>query len=322
MAPAADMDVVEVAAGVHACLRPDRGLGWSNSGLIAAGGGLVVDTFWDLPSTQTAMDRYAEILPRPARRLVNTHHNGDHCWGNQLYAQAGTEIIGHRRCAEHMTAEASPELFQDLVEADPAALEPPLAAFARALSAFDFRDITLTPPTVLLGDEGTEIDLDGTLVRIVYLGPAHTAGDVVVHLPESGVVFTGDLLFHRCTPIGWEGTTGQWVRALETIASWGPEVVVPGHGPLADVDALLTMRDYLRYVRAEAEAGFEAGLTPLACAEGIDLGPVFGRWNEPERLAFGVHRAYRELRGDPWDTPVDVMAVFADMAALQDRFER
>jgi len=316
------MDVVEVAAGVHACLRPDRGLGWSNSGLIAAGGGMVVDTFWDLPSTRAAMARYAEILTEPARRLVNTHHNGDHCWGNQLYAEVGTEIIGHHQCARMMTREASPEFFRDLTEADPATLDAPLDGFARALSVFDFRDITITPPTTLLGDEGAELDLDGTRVQLVYLGPAHTAGDVVVHLPDAGVVFTGDLLFHQCTPIGWEGTTDQWVTALETIASWGSPVIVPGHGPLADVDALFAVRDYLRYVRAEAEVGFAAGLTPLACAQRIDLGPVYGAWNEPERLAFGVHRAYRELRGDPWDTPVDSMAVFADVAALRPRFGR
>ncbi|TMA72008.1 MAG: MBL fold metallo-hydrolase, partial [Deltaproteobacteria bacterium] len=47
-------------------------------------GGLVVDTFWDLPHTRQMIETYARVWRRPARRVVNTHHNGDHCWGNQL----------------------------------------------------------------------------------------------------------------------------------------------------------------------------------------------------------------------------------------------
>jgi cyclase len=268
------------------------------------------------------MDRFAEVLPDTPRRVVNTHHNGDHCWGNQLYAEAGSEIIGHRRCVEHFTKEASPEYFQGLLDADRSTLPPTLAGFAEALSVFDFNGITLTPPTTIIDDDGLDLDLDGTTARLIYLGPAHTAGDTVVHLPGEGVVFTGDLLFHQCTPVGWEGTTEQWIVALDALIALEPAVVVPGHGPLATVDGLVDLREYLRYVRTEARAGFAAGLSPLECAQGIEIGPPCDGWTEPERLAFGVHRTYREERGDPWDTPLDVMAVFADVAALRARFAR
>lgn len=309
------MELIEVAPGVHACLQPDRGLGWSNSGLVAAGGGLVVDTFWDLPRTREAMARYAEVLGGDvARRLVNSHHNGDHCYGNQLYAEAGTEIIGHRVCAEHLGGDAGPEVLQSLASSDPASLPPGFRPFARALRDFDFTGIVPTPPTTLLDDE-LRIDLGSTEAVVTYLGPAHTAGDVIVHLPAEGVVFTGDLLFHECTPIGWEGTSARWCEALEHIAALEPAVVVPGHGPLATVEGVLAMRDYLAYVFEEASESFAAGRTPLEAALRIELGPYAG-WNEPERLAFNVHRAYRELRGEPWETTVDLGAVLADMAAL------
>ena len=86
------MELVELAPSVYACLQEDRGLGCSNSGLVAAGGGLVVDTFWDLPHTRDLIATYARVRPEPARRVVNTHRNGDHCWGNQLFPEA--EIIG------------------------------------------------------------------------------------------------------------------------------------------------------------------------------------------------------------------------------------
>jgi glyoxylase-like metal-dependent hydrolase (beta-lactamase superfamily II) len=311
------MELVEVGPNVHALLQPDRGLGWSNSGLITGDGGVVVDTFWDLPRTQRAMDLYAEKLPGgPARRVVNTHHNGDHCWGNKLYADAGAEIIGHRRCAEFMSRE-DPTLLQRLATADPDSLPPHLRGFARALSAYDFTGVEICPPTTLVDDGGATLDVGGREVRLLSLGPAHTAGDVAVHLPDAGVVFTGDLLFNQCTPIGWEGTAAQWMSALETLAALDCPTVVPGHGPLGTSDDLLAMRDYLGYVFDEARRHFEAGRTPLEASKLIELGPYAG-WNEPERLAFNVHRAYRELRGGSWDEPVEMAAVWQDIAALAD----
>jgi glyoxylase-like metal-dependent hydrolase (beta-lactamase superfamily II) len=313
------MELTEVAPSVYACLQPDLGLGYSNSGFVDRGGGLVVDTFWDLPRTSELIRSYSTVSDRAPARLVNTHHNGDHCWGNQLFADLGTEIIGHRLCAQYFTTEASPELFVSLCERSDDELGT-LAGFARGLRRFDFRDIRLTPPTTLI-DGDTDLDLDGTSVRLLYVGPAHTAGDVVVHLPDHGVVFTGDILFAECTPIGWEGTFANWIGALERLEGLEPDVVVPGHGPVTDVAGLRGLREYLDYVRREARAHFDAGRSTLDAARGIELGPYAG-WTEPERLAFQVDRAYREFRGEAWDQPVETGRIFAEVAALRDEYAR
>lgn len=307
------MELTPVADDVYACLQPDKGLGWSNSGLIGRGQGLVVDTFWDLPRTRQAMDLFAGVIPHVPARLVNTHHNGDHCWGNQLYAEAGSEIIGHRLCASHMGGDAPPSLLQALgTDPDP---PPHLRFMADALSQFDFADIELTPPATLLDDE-LVLDLDGLEARVLYVGPAHTAGDVIVHLPESGVVFAGDILFHQCTPIGWEGTNANWVAALDTIDSLDPSVVVPGHGPLATVEGVRDLRAYLVYVHGEARTHYDAGHAVLDAAKAIDLGP-YAEWNEPERIIFNLERSYREFRGGDWNETVDLASVAPDVAALQ-----
>lgn len=308
------MQLTQLTEDVYACLQPDLGLGYSNSGYVDDGGGLVVDTFWDLPRTAELKRHYAQVRPDPPARLVNTHHNGDHCWGNQVFAELGTEIIGHRLCADYFRREASPELFQNLC-ATPDEDLGQLAGFVHGLRRFDFRDIVLTPPTTVI-DGDTELDLGGRRADLLYVGPAHTAGDVVVHLPDDGVLFTGDVLFNQCTPIGWEGTFANWIGALHRLEALEPAVVVPGHGPVTDVDGLRGMREYLEYVRREADAGYDAGLSPLETAKGIELGPYAG-WTEPERLAFQVHRAYRERDGRPWDEPVDVTTVFADVATLR-----
>jgi glyoxylase-like metal-dependent hydrolase (beta-lactamase superfamily II) len=271
----------------------------------------VVDTFWDLPHTRALIATYARVWKAPARRVVNTHRNGDHCWGNQLFE--GAEIIGHRTCAQAFDTER-PEQMQMLRNAA-ASPNPAIAALAQALAGWDFSGIQLTPPTTLI-DDRLALDLDGVAVELLHVGPAHTAGDVIVHLPAQRVVFTGDVLFRLCTPIGWEGTFERWIGALDQIIALNPAVVVPGHGPLCGVEGPREMKAYLQYVRSESKRFFDAGLSPLDAAKRIDLGP-YASWTEPERLLFNVNRAYRELRGEPFDAPIDLMTTFAGMHELR-----
>ena len=311
------MELRQLSDRAWACLQPDLGLGYSNSGFVDAGGGVVVDTFWDLPRTVELQRHYEQVSAKPPTRLVNTHHNGDHCWGNQLFANAGTEIIGHRLCAEYFDREASPGMFVRLCAMADDDLDE-LAGFVRGLRHFDFRDIELTPPTTII-DGDVELDVAETRVNLLYVGPAHTAGDVVVHLPDEGVLYAGDVLFNQCTPIGWQGTFANWIDALRRLEDLEPSVVVPGHGPVGDVMGLRGMREYLEYVHREARAGYDAGLSTLDAAKRIDLGPYAG-WTEPERLAFQVDRAYREFQGRAWDEPVDTTKVFAEVAALRAQF--
>ena len=306
------MKLEEIAKNVYACLQVDKGLGWSNSGFINSDGGLVIDTFWDLPHTRQLIEQYARVWHKPVQRLLNTHHNGDHCWGNQLFTEA--EIIGHRQCAANINKE-NPERLQSLKDASRINGDPYLVDLAEALSEWDFSDIQPTPPTTLI-DERLELNLDGILTHLIYVGPAHTSGDVIAHLPEQKIVFTGDILFRLCTPIGWDGTYDGWIAALEYIVSLQPDVVVPGHGPLCDVNGVKEMKNYLVYVRQEARQCFDRGLSIQEAAKQIDLG-VYASWTEPERILFSLDRAYREFRGEPFDAPIDSTTLFRGMFELR-----
>src|SRR5689334_8543253 len=150
------MQLEEIAENVYACLQVDKGLGWSNSGFINSGGGLVIDTFWDLPHTRQLIEQYARVWQKPTQRLLNTHHNGDHCWGNQLFTDA--EIIGHRQCAAAFGKDAAPGMLQGM-KALAASNDPALATFAAGLEPWDFSGIELTPPTTLV-DDRLALDLD------------------------------------------------------------------------------------------------------------------------------------------------------------------
>lgn len=304
------MELHQIARDIYACLQEERGLGTSNSGLVNRGGGLVIDTFWDLPHTRQLLESYSSVCSGPVRRVLNTHRNGDHCWGNQLFE--GAEILGHRSCAAAFGLE-NPTVMQMLRNATDSQ-EPAVAALARSLSEWDFSGIELRPPSTLI-DDRLVLDLDGVPVHLVHVGPAHTAGDIIAHLPEQGVVFAGDVVFRLCTPVGWEGTTERWVQALDEIIELRPAVIVPGHGPLCGVEGAREMRAYLAYVRDEAERFFRSGQTAAEAARRIDLGP-YASWNHPERLVANVERVYRELRGDPFDAPIDTARIFREMFEL------
>jgi len=297
----------ELGRDVYACMQEEKGLGTSNSGLVNRGGGLVVDTFWDLPHTRDMIAQYARVWRAPARRVVNTHHNGDHAWGNQLFPDA--ELIGHRRCAEAFGRER-PEMMQ-MLRNQAGSDSPVLRALAAKLADWDFTGVMPTPPTTLI-DDRLDLDLDGIRIELRWVGPAHTAGDVIAWLPKERIVFTGDVLFRLCTPIGWDGTFDGWIAALDAIVALDPKVVVPGHGPLCGVEGPREMREYLAYVRAECGKLFAAGVPAIEAAKKIDLGP-YAAWTEPERIVFQVERAYREIQGVAYDAPLDVNLLFAGM---------
>jgi glyoxylase-like metal-dependent hydrolase (beta-lactamase superfamily II) len=309
------MKLHQVAKDVYACIVEDRGWGWSNSGLVNRGGGLVVDTLMDVKHTRKVLDLYATVRPDRADRLVNTHDNADHCWGNQLFKDA--EIIGHRLCAEMMQKGLQPAAMEAMKNLpDPS---PGVRWFAEDVAEFDFSEVEVTPPNRLL-DERLDLDLDGTPCEVIYLGPAHTACDVVVNLPDERVLFTGDLLFRLCTPIGWDGTFEGWVGAVDRMIAMRPDVVVPGHGPLSDVDGLREFRAYLGYVKSESKRFFDRGLSELEAAKRIDLGP-YADWTQPERLVFNVARAYRECRGEPWDAPSNPIELMDRAVELRAHWE-
>jgi glyoxylase-like metal-dependent hydrolase (beta-lactamase superfamily II) len=301
----------DVGAGCYAWLQPDGSWGWSNAGLVCDGGAsLLVDTLFDLRLTREMLDGMRRAVPAAAQIdvLVNTHANGDHCYGNELVA--GARIVASKACAEEM-GHVPPSTLAALVKnAD--ALGEAGAFFRHAFGAFEFEGITPTPPSETFSGE-LRLRVGAKEARLVEVGPAHTRGDVVVEIPGDGVVFTGDILFIDGHPIMWEGPVGNWIRACDAICAMRPAVVVPGHGPLTDVAGVARMRDYLVYIRDEARLRYEAGLSVREAARDISLAD-YASWGDAERIAVNVASLYREF-GDP-SPPPGPLELFGLMAEL------
>jgi cyclase len=170
------------------------------------------------------------------------------------------------------------------------------------------------PPTTLF-DERHVLELGGVEVHLIYLGPAHQVGDVIVHVPSEGVVFAGDLLFNQSTPMGWVGSYQQFHAALDQILALEPVSIVPGHGPVCGVDEVKDEEGYFRHVYDESRKYFYQGLSSKDAATRIDLGR-YADWKAPTRLVINVERAYREFRDEPTDAPWDLPKIFDGMYHL------
>jgi glyoxylase-like metal-dependent hydrolase (beta-lactamase superfamily II) len=300
----------EVGDRVWAYLQPDGGWGWSNAGLVTGDGdSLLIDTLFDLKLTREMLDSMARVTPaaESIRTVVNTHANGDHCYGNSLVARA--EIIASTRCADEMKA-LPPSRLADMVRAAPDLGE--VGAFvARIFGPFTFDGIELALPTTTFDGE-MEIRVGARRVRLIEVGPAHTEGDVIVHLPDDGVVFTGDILFHGGHPVVWAGPVANWVAACDRLMALGAETVVPGHGPLAGNGAVADLKEYLEYLTREAKIRHEGGMTPLEAARDIDMSAYAG-WGESERLVVNIHALYHDFGAD---LAGDTISLFDDMTQL------
>jgi cyclase len=301
----------EVADRVWAYLQPDGGWGWSNAGLVTDGSeALLVDTLFDLRLTAEMLESMRMVTAGGTiGTVVNTHANGDHCFGNALLA--GADIVSSSRCAEEM-AQLPPSALAALMRAAPTMGEAG-AFVSRIFAPFDFEGIPLTLPTATFEGE-LELRVGARTVRLIEVGPAHTAGDVVAYLPADGVVFTGDILFHGGHPIVWAGPVSNWIAACDRILALQPSVVVPGHGPLATTAAVSDLKGYFELLTREARPRFEAGMAPLDAARDIDLGPYAG-WGEGERLVANVNALYRDFGAD---VAADAVTLLGEMAVWAD----
>ena len=228
-----DKGLIEIADGVFAYLQPDGGWGWSNAGLVAGEGeSLLVDTLFDLKLTQDMLDEMAPVIEtNPIANLVNTHANGDHCYGNQLVS--GAEVIASDASAAEME-ELPPSMLAAMMEADFG--EVTNGYLRESFGAFTFTGIEPPRPTMTFSGD-MALDTGGRAAQLIEVGPAHTAGDVLVHLPEDSVIFTGDILFIEGTPLVWNGPIQNWIDACARIVDFGCDAIVPGHGPMTDLMA-------------------------------------------------------------------------------------
>jgi glyoxylase-like metal-dependent hydrolase (beta-lactamase superfamily II) len=304
----------ELGGGCYAYLQPNGSWGWSNSGLITSDGeSLLVDTLFDLKLTREMLETMRRAEQKAAARigtLVNTHSNGDHCFGNELVA--GAEIIASKACAEEMAHDGGAKPLADLKRNAAVAGEAG-AFFAEIFAPFDFDGINVAMPTLTF-ERRMERRVGNKTVALIEVGPAHTRGDVLVHVPSDRIIYTGDILFVDGHPIIWAGPVQNWVNACQLIIDSDVDVVVPGHGPITDKGGAAAMKGYLEYITREARKRYDAGMPIFDAAQDISFAD-YSSWGDAERIAVNVASLYREFSGGKIKS--GVVELFGMMAKLK-----
>ncbi|WP_406134658.1 MBL fold metallo-hydrolase [Streptomyces sp. NBC_01089] len=286
-----DGRLTEVGDGVLAYVQPDGGWCLNNAGLLLGGGqSALVDTVATQARALNLRRQVLGVTRRPPRLLVNTHFHGDHTFGNFVFPEA--VVVGHERAR---------------TEAEAAGLH-----LAGLWPDVRWGDLEVVVPQVTYQERMT-LRVGPVRAELLHVGPAHTTGDTVVWLPRQRVLFAGDVVMSGVTPFCPMGSVSGSLHALDTLRALDPLTVVPGHGPVGGPELLDADEGYFRHLQRLAREGLAAGLTPLQLAREAGPGP-YTELLDSERLVPNLHRAYAEQQGAPPGVPLDIPALFREMA--------
>ncbi|MCX2723218.1 MBL fold metallo-hydrolase [Roseibium salinum] len=264
--------------------------GCSNTGVIIGERGvLIVDGQASPELAEKVLSKIRDITDKPVKQLVLTHFHADHSLGSpafepgEIVASDLTRRMMDTRGKEEirLSRERSAELFAGL----PANGE-------------------VVEPTMTIASSMT-IDLGGLDVRLMHLGRGHTMGDIVVWVPASSVIFSGDLVQKSAAPYCGDAHLADWPRALDRISAFRPNALMPGRGrsalgAQAVATAIETTRDFVTTLRDAAAACVDQGLGLKDTFHAVKdaLVPQFGQREDFDfHLPLNVARAYDEALG-------------------------
>ena len=197
---------------------------------------LVIDA--NFPSgAREVIPKIRELTNKPIRFAFDTHHHGDHAYGNQVWVDEGATPVAHTGVIEEMK-----KYETGLYGGAPGRWED------EAKEREDVRGSRLKPPSVLFPD--TLFFDDGThRVELHHYGVAHTHGDGFAWLPKERILFTGDATVNGPYNYVGDGDMGAWIETLERPRALGALVVGPGHGPLGDASLMEDQQIFFRELR-------------------------------------------------------------------------
>jgi cyclase len=252
---------------VYAAIDDAKGDAGANAGFVIGDNAvLVVDTFENESAAKRLLAEIRKITPLPIKFVVNTHYHLDHVAGNKVFADAGTVVIAHQNVPAWIHTE-NLKFFGKSIKPEEKAMVENLAA-----------------PT-LVYSESLDIFLGATRVSVVFY-PGHTGGDsvVTIYIPDSLVVFAGDLFWRQTLPNLIDASTEPWTRTLTQLAESrrkATAIFVPGHGDVGNVADVFAFRAYLLDLRAMVSEALKEGKTGDALLNSVlpKLTEKYGTWN-------------------------------------------
>lgn len=260
----------------------NEGLNTNTGFIVTKAGVVVVDSGSSYLVAKAMHAAIKKVTRQPVKYVINTGGQ-DHRWlGNGYFKEIGAQLIASRKARADMEARGAAELE---------ALKPVLGEKLAGTQ-------TVYPDHLVDKDE--TLKLGGSEIRILYFYGGHTPGDAVVWLPQSRLLFSGDLIFvDRLLGVLPIGNTRDWLASFDEIAKLKPEIIVPGHGKVCDLPkARRETRDYLNLLRSHIGKALE-NLSDLQTAiDTLDQG-AFAYLENYELLRGGnASRVYLEMESE------------------------
>jgi phosphoglycerate dehydrogenase-like enzyme/glyoxylase-like metal-dependent hydrolase (beta-lactamase superfamily II) len=289
-------DVVEIAPGVFfrysAISATDDKVvfGGSNNIWVVCEDYVVVFDANFPTGAKEVVEEIRKRTKKPIRYVLDSHHHGDHAYGNAVFAKEGATIVAQANCARWLRVDG-PKEFED-------AGRPPAGRP-------DLRDSFLKQPSLVFDDK-LVIDDGKQRIEFLFFGHAHTPGDAFMYLPKHKILCTGDACVNGAFNFMGHADVASWIRVLERAEQLDVKIVLPGHGPV-DTRALLTrQKKYFVELRAQVKKGIEAGKDFEAISKSIDM-PWYKEWTGVTPAMANIKHVYAELTGQvqPWDLVED-----------------
>jgi phosphoglycerate dehydrogenase-like enzyme/glyoxylase-like metal-dependent hydrolase (beta-lactamase superfamily II) len=229
---------------------------------------------------------------KPIRYVLDSHHHGDHAYGNAVFAKAGATVVAQANCARWLR-EKGPKEFADAGR----------APTGRA----DIRESSLKVPSLVFDDKMV-LDDGKQRAELLFLGHAHTPGDAFLYLPRHKLLCTGDACVNGAFNYTGHSDTASWIKVMERAQQLDVTVICPGHGPLAGKDLLEKQKRYFVELRQQVQKGLDANKSLEEITASIDM-PWYKEWTgvPANSRKENIEHVYGELTGRvmPWDLVED-----------------
>jgi cyclase len=280
-----------VAAGVYFHQGDIDKSGHCNNGwIIFKDYVLVIDA--NFPSgAQTILPKIRSITTKPIRFAFDTHHHGDHAYGNQVWVENGATPVAHTGVLEEMKRYETgyyggkPGRWEDTAKSRP-----------------DVAASRLSPPSVLFPRE-LYFDDGEHRVELHHLGVAHTHGDAFAWLPKEKILFTGDACVNGAYNYVGDGDVEKWIKTLDAAKKLGARMICPGHGPRGAGEVLGEQQLFFQQLSDRVGAMVRSKKSPEEVYHAIET--IRGELTSQTRiaryvgdgLAAQVEKVYQEMTG-------------------------
>lgn len=286
-AQALTLDFRPVAEGVYVHVGDTGARSVENEGLnanlglvVTPAGAVLIDSGATWQSARQIHEAVGKITPRPIKWVINTGGQ-DHRWlGNGYFAGQGAETLAHAQAQADMRNRGN-----DQLQALRAVLKEKADGTVPAL------------PTRFVRGADERLELGGVVFELKHRGGAHTPGDMMVWLPQQGVLFTGDVVYvERMLGVIPVSNTKHWLESFALVERLNPKVLVPGHGKVTDLTtAKADTEAYLLALRRHMKKAVDDGVDISAAVQSFDARPFMRLLNAAELAPGNASRAYLEL---------------------------